>query len=555
MAIPPQCCPATFLDLHISCKELKNCDIGSKSDPFAVVYMRNSTMEEWKEVGRTEVIKNNLNPNFVTAVRVQYFFQIAQLVRFAIYDEDKGSDKLKDADALGSAETPLAAILSCPSGTFCQQLQYLQNLKVKAGTISVVAQEVRDSNYQVNFLMAGRNLDKKDVFGKSDPYIIIKQKVGESFVPVHQTETIMNTLNPEWNLVSLNMQKLCGSDMDRPIMFDCYDWDKRGDHDQIGVVETTMNQLMQLASQGPVELPFINPKKAGKRGYKNSGTLFFRQANITPVPSFLDYIHGGCEMNMVVAIDFTSSNGIPGNAFSLHHVDPQRPNQYELAIQVVGSILGYYDRDGMVPVYGYGGTMPDGKVSHCFALNGNPANPEVPGIQGILDAYHMALDNIGLSGPTNFAEIIHQTCDIIRMQFNPAQQKYYVLLIITDGAISDIDETIHEIVEAANTMPLSIVIVGVGNRPEFSKMDILDGDEHGLTDKYGKTASRDIVQFVPFAKYIEYPPKLAEETLAEIPVQLVSYMRMHDIAPLVPPMPIAQNGVSAMAAAAMLPPH
>ena len=40
-------------------------------------------------------------------------------------------------------------------------------------------------------------------------------------------------------------------------------------------------------------------------------------------------------------------------------------------------------------------------------------------------------------------------------------QKYYILLIITDGVINDIEETIHEIVEASHT-PLSIIIVGVG---------------------------------------------------------------------------------------------
>jgi len=556
MAVPQQFSPATYLDLHISCKDVRNTDVGSKSDPFAVVFLRNSLQEEWKEVGRTEVIENNLNPSFVKAIRIQYFFQVTQFVRFVIYDSDDGEkSKEKKSDYLGALESPLGSILACTSGTFTQPLQYLLNPKIKAGSITVVAQEVRDSNYQVNFALAGRNLDKKDVFGKSDPYIIIKQKVGAGLVPVHQTETIMNTLNPEWNMISLNLQKLCESDMDRPIIFDCYDWDKHGEHDQIGIVETTMNQLLQLATQGPVELPFINPKKAGKRGYKNSGTLFFRQVNLTPVPSFLDYIRGGCEVNMVVAIDFTASNGIPSNKFSLHHVEPGVPNQYEMAIMSVGTILSYYDRDGMIPVYGYGGTLPDGSVSHCFALNGNPSNPEVPGVQGILDVYHMAIDNIGLSGPTNFAKIIHQTCDIIRMQQSPTHQKYFVLLIITDGAITDINETIQEIVKASNELPLSIVIVGVGNSPEFAKMEVLDADEHALTDSHGNKAARDIVQFVPFSNYAAFPPKLAEETLAEIPHQLVSYMRSHDIVPLIPPTPVAVDGVSPMAAAAYLPPH
>lgn len=42
-------------------------------------------------------------------------------------------------------------------------------------------------------------------------------------------------------------------------------------------------------------------------------------------------------------------------------------------------------------MYGFGGKLPgDTKVSHCFALNGNIYNPEVPGIDGALAAYYQS---------------------------------------------------------------------------------------------------------------------------------------------------------------------
>ena len=40
-------------------------------------------------------------------------------------------------------------------------------------------------------------------------------------------------------------------------------------------------------------------------------------------------------------------------------------------------------------------------------------------------------------------------------------QNYFVLLIITDGVISDMNETLAAIVHAS-TLPMSIIIVGVG---------------------------------------------------------------------------------------------
>ena len=54
---------------------------------------------------------------------------------------------------------------------------------------------------------------------------------------------------------------------------------------------------------------------------------------------------------------------------------------------------------------------------------------------------------------------------------------YVFLLLLTDGEINDMRRTTDLIVEAANTLPLSIVIVGIGDRTDFQKMDTLDGDD------------------------------------------------------------------------------
>lgn len=51
---------------------------------------------------------------------------------------------------------------------------------------------------------------------------------------------------------------------------------------------------------------------------------------------------------------------------------------------------------------------------------------------------------------------------------NMGVMMYNMLLIITDGEIHDMEETKRIIVEASN-LPLSIIIVGVGNE-EFEMM-------------------------------------------------------------------------------------
>ena len=111
-----------------------------------------------------------------------------------------------------------------------------------------------------------------------------------------------------------------------------------------------------------------------------------------------------------------------------------------------------------------------------------------------------------------------------------------ILLILTDGIINDMHATIESIVQAS-TLPLSILIVGVGNA-DFSNMDILDGDDNRLRSASGNFAARDIVQFVEFRKFIDKRTgqidrySLARDLLDEIPGQLISYMASRNIAPI-----------------------
>jgi len=105
----------------------------------------------------------------------------------------------------------------------------------------------------------------------------------------------------------------------------------------------------------------------------------------------LDYILGGCEINVHIAIDFTQSNGEPNEPSSLHYMGRNGKNEYTDAIKSVLNILKDYDSDQLFPTYGFGGILPerleDKIASHCFALNGNIYDPECKGVDGVLNVY------------------------------------------------------------------------------------------------------------------------------------------------------------------------
>ena len=105
------------------------------------------------------------------------------------------------------------------------------------------------------------------------------------------------------------------------------------------------------------------------------------------------------------------------------------------------------------------------------------------------ELYTSTISSIRLSGPTNFAPLLNQFATLVQSQLQV--QKYHILLILTDGAITDMMETKDAIVQLSG-LPVSIIIVGVGNA-DFRKMEELDGDDGVLRSRSGEVAKRDIV--------------------------------------------------------------
>ena len=239
------------------------------------------------------------------------------------------------------------------------------------------------------------------------------------------------------------------------------------------------------------------------------------------------------QINLEIAIDYTMSNGMPYDPKSNHYLSPFGYNDYETAIKSCGDILAPYDADQLFPVYGFGGIPKylngryNDKVSHCFNINFEE-NAEIYGIDNILKYYRESFKEVQLSGNTKFSFILKKVMSNIKYDLKNRRKEnhYYILLILTDGVVNDMQETKDLIVEASS-LPLSIIIVGIGNE-DFTFMEKLDGDEISLTNIRGEKRKRDIVQFIKFNNFknsncINYGTDLAEEVLKEIPRQIEEY--------------------------------
>ncbi|KAK4598092.1 hypothetical protein RGQ29_015549 [Quercus rubra] len=515
----------TQIELSLSASNLLDRDITSKSDPMAVVYAKKRD-GKLEELGRTEVVLNSLNPAWIEKVTIAFQFEIVQPLVFHVYDVDSKYHnipvktlKLNDQEFLGEATCVLSEIVAKQTRSLTLNLNNknghtsLRNL----GALTIHAEETVSSRSCVEMVVHCSHLDNKDLFSKSDPFLRISRivEIGGS-VPICKTEVVKDNLNPIWKPICLSIQQF-GS-KDNPLIIECFDFNSSGNHVLIGKLQKSVADLEKLhIERSGANLTLPSPHHGHEKVLK--GQLF------------LDYISSGFELNFMVAVDFTASNGNPWNPDSLHYIDPSgRLNSYQRAIMEVGDVIQFYDSNRRFPAWGFGGRTIDGTTSHCFNLNGSTGAFEVEGVEGIMDAYARALHNVALAGPTLFGPVINTAAQIAGQSISYNSSKYFVLLIITDGVITDLQETKDALVRASD-LPLSILIVGVGGA-DFREMEVLDADNgRRLESSTGRVATRDIVQFVPMRDVHSGQISVVQALLEELPGQFLTYMWSRDIKP------------------------
>ena len=498
------------IELFLSGRNLKKKDLLGKCSPLLVLLLQHSG-ENFFEVGRTSAKADTQNPNWKETITLDYYFERRQNLILRVYDNE-----VSDSSCIGEVSSSLGDLVA--QGTCILKLD-------RGGQVVVRVDEYENSRNAYMITLHGTKLDKKDFFGKSDPYLIIyKSLPGDHWVEVHRTEVIKKTLDPKWRSFETNEHELCNCDREKPIKIECYDWNRLGKHSLIGTVQVTIEQMLTIENR--FELISKKGKLAGK--------ILVKNVEMKKVYTFVDYIRGGLQLRFTVAIDFTGSNLDIRNKKSLHYLSKRRLNPYQNAIKEVGNVIETYNNQKNFNVFGFGG-IPDGqeKVSHCFPLNGDLRNPAVVGVDGVLEVYAKALMTTRLSGPTYFNNVIQKFCEI--SSSTDRKVVYHVLLMLTDGVIDDMVDTRNNI--ACNLhRPMSIIIIGIGDE-DFRQMEELDCDQVKSKSLFNPEQRKDIVQFVPFNRFKGNPVRLTEEVLKELPEQVTEFMHYIGHQPVIPERP------------------
>ena len=380
------------VNLYISGRSLKDLDTFSKSDPCCRLYEKKHG--QWVKIASTETINDNLNPDFEQALVIPYFFEKRQDLKFEIVDDD-GSGSY---DLIGSIETTMGAVMGAKKQMFESPLQ--ANGSSNRGKIIVRAEAVQSSNFCARFRLRWQNLNNLSAgfIGIGRKRMTVRFEIGRQIPGTNKFAEIWCSRNfkqqsPDFD-ISMQQQtlaKLCNNNRDAKIRFSV--WTKTGDK-MINEVQISVNQIAD----------------GGQTIQANAGAqLVLNDWQIFERPTLVDYLRGGWGISVVGAIDYTASNGNPSTTSSLHYLGPN--NQYESAIGNVGAVVEPYDNDRSFPFFGFGGIprhMGINGISHCFAINGNPSNPEIQTMMGVIQTYRETLPQIGLGGPTLFGPLLEQ---------------------------------------------------------------------------------------------------------------------------------------------------
>jgi hypothetical protein len=543
--------PIIKVDLVIKCNHLPKKDLLSQADAFCVLWrvpngytptIVNGMPSKLPgrvedEMGRTEVSRACVNPTFKHRFRLEYVFHEEQTFVLRIYDEDlRYATDLKEHDYLGGCMFTLGQLMGAKGCALAKRLGREKAFMIVIGEEILETREVLEFRFSCQDLVKERNLiDQSKVLEICRPYFRLERlnKDDQSWEVVWKSEVLKDTLDPTWMHARLPLQLLCHDDQSNPLKITIWDYEKHSTtHDLLGFVESTVAEIVEKAKDGGIPVFIVmREKKKLFRGskLKHVGLLKVLKANVISIPSMLQYLGGGCSLDLMIGIDCTISNGEWGTEKNLHFSASHWLNDYQAGIMQLGSIAENFARGKHSSMWGFGAKL-DENYRGCYTMA-----DRLCGGNELLKAYdqNVSENPIFSLGEPAYLKPLIQAGTFRTIKACKKRQCYTVLTIFTAGDIADLPETVDLICTAAEDAPISIVIIGVGNR-DFSDIEKLCGDDQNgrLRDSRGIPIAREIVTFVSFKQFAGNATNVIAEALKDIPEQFVEYFVMNGTKPL-----------------------
>lgn len=514
-----------FRELHFKCRNLCKNEVDPLPTTFLILYEEKNNA--WEVIEKTEAVSDDSNPEFAQCIKVQIVPQTIQKMKIEVrvidillstenQSKELCSVEFKLSDFEGKEKEFISYNLvpaeRTDGGKVLIYCDNLINNETKGNTMTIWAKidpcliKTAEIYYKIYRLIQAHAIEKESNDKQADNLLLANYSFYGKFDDKEQIYS--------WNDIKTNTNVLSLQENGNIIAF------------EIGLKEKNKRQRILLENAELSKLSEVGINCPVSYNGLEYGTFYMNCSVTTAQHSFIDYVQGGITPKLMIGIDFTRTNA---NGKKMHTSDLEE-NPYAIIIRALGSALLRFDQQQRVIGLGLGANIQDIGRSYCFALNGNIFEPEIIGLDHLLESYIRALNVVKLSGPTYFAEVLNYSADVVesytKIAFNE-NPRYFVLLLIVDGSPLDIEET-KEVIVKCSTLPMSIIIVGVNSSLCQSIYELL---VQGLTARSGRVIKRDIIQFIDYQSELINMEKMIKVSFSKIQKQMDEYMSSHKIAP------------------------
>jgi len=485
------------------------------------------------EIGRTEVVRGSNSPKFENSFRLDFLFQEEQTYLVRVYDEDlKYATDLREHDYLGGCVFTLGQLMGAPGCTMARLLGHGGS----KSQLYITGREINEAREVVALRFSAQDIPNVDgSLDKNDPYFRIErlEEDGVTWETIFKSEVIMDNESPTWGMCRLPVPQLCHGDIFNQIKVTVWDWNKFADDIPLGFVETTVRNLVHGSEHGIPVLNIYREQKKMFRGSKQrkAGILKVLKAQIVQIPSMLEFICGGCEIDLTIAVDCSLNNGIHTEETGLHYRSNLWLNDYQAAIHKVGVIMESYSKNKVFNIWGFGAKI-NGEDKPNFPLGSGVG----VGANGLLDLYENFFGETPTHEPSERAVVkpVIQKATYRAIEQSHSRNNYSVLCILTAGGVYDVQDAVDNLCTAAEDAPMSVAIIGVGLGNFDTFKNLFETGSAKLQHSNGVPISRDIAQFAAFSDFEESSSKVVAKALSAVPEQSVQYFVNNGMKPHAP---------------------
>ncbi|OMJ81564.1 hypothetical protein SteCoe_3993 [Stentor coeruleus] len=504
-------CIQNIYELILSAKNIPEKDDYTNTNPLCIVYENYSNSHKKKELGRTEIIRNSLSPNWKTPITISYtnIHQIF-LNLYIFHSNDSELDLLLTQD------------INLEDLVFYEKLVF----EVTESTF-ITIKIIRISNPSEAYFLKFKGEDlSKATLSPISPYLVLYRNLDENtWVEVYKTEIIKNTQNPVWSSLGISAKVLCACNRNLPIKIICFDNKNIGKDMIIGESEVTLEQLIICGFS--FKLFDIKNKTLNTV----NGIIYVEYIELGGIPKTItECINTYLELSFVVAVDFSSQINQVSDKNPLHFYSKACPNEFEIGLRILCEFFAKFNEKKNYHALGFGGI--EGWINMLpgtFPLSLN-CNMEIIGTENLIDIYKgsskiiKSARNNKLDGPLTY------TANLARESIYANKNVYSILVIFTYKDY-DIDNICDLLVENAG-LPLSIMIVGVGTA-EFYNFSLLNREGEFLTNHENLVIERKITHFLSLSSDENNLETLLNESEKALTAQILEYVERKNDKPII----------------------